>query len=104
LRIHSPAKIAFGNRGYPNRRSTVPVTNTAAAGSQTHLNSLSNTRIPHSEKNPRPMGETWIGRQEKKNLSLLKGAHKAIPRPPFVSMSSSPCDNVDRNKKMKVNP
>jgi hypothetical protein len=81
----------------------VPVTNTAADGSHTHLTSLSRTRIPHSEKKPKPKGETSIGLQGKKNLSLLNGANNAIPSPPLVSMSSNGCDSVDKNKKMNVN-
>jgi hypothetical protein len=56
-------------RGYPNRRKIVALANKAIAGSHTHFNSLNKTPIPHSEKKPKPMGETRMGLHGKKNLS-----------------------------------
>jgi hypothetical protein len=61
------------------------------------------TRVPHLEKKlATPIGDTSIGLQGKKCLSVLKGANRATPRPPFVSISSSECDSVDTNKKRNI--
>src|SRR5687768_564281 len=88
---------------YPYRRARCPSTNINADGSHTHLSSLKITRTPHSEKKlPMPIGDTSIGLHGKKYLSLLNGANRATPNPPFVSMSSSGCESVDKNKKMKT--
>jgi hypothetical protein len=48
------------------------------------------------------MGDTSIGLHGKKYRSLLNGANKATPRPPFVSISSNVCESVDKNKKRKM--
>ena len=63
--------------------------NQVIEGRATQSPSLLRTRSPHSEKNaPAPIGDTWIGRNEKKKRSSLKGAHSATPNPPLVSASS----------------
>ena len=67
-------------------------------GTPIHKTSLSSTSIPRSLKNPEPMGDTSIGRHEKKNLSVLKGASSATPSPPFVSISRSGWETVTAAK------
>jgi hypothetical protein len=58
---------------------------------------------PRWEKNLRTLkGETSMGRHGKKYRALLKGANRATPRPPLVSISSKGCESVDRNKKRKI--
>ncbi len=59
-------------------------------GSRIQRISLCRTARPRAEKNPTPIGETWIGRHGKKKRWLLNGAKNATPRPPLVSASSSP--------------
>ena len=62
--------------------------NTNADGSHTHLSSLSITRTPQLDKKLiTPIGDTSMGLQGKKYLSLLNGASSATPSPPFVSIS-----------------
>jgi hypothetical protein len=43
-----------------------------------------------------------IGLHGKKYLSLLNGANKATPSPPFLSMSSSVYERIDGNRKRKT--
>lgn len=87
----------------PYRRTMYPTVKMTVDGSHTHLNSLSITRIPHFEKKlATPIGDTSIGLHGKKCLSLLNGANSAIPRPPFVSISSNECESVDINRKRKI--
>ncbi|MBK8193402.1 MAG: hypothetical protein IPK76_09380 [Lewinellaceae bacterium] len=66
-------------------------------GTPIHINSLASTVNPHSlMKPPILIGETCIGRSGKNIRSVLKGHHRAQPRPPLVSMSSKGCESVDR--------
>ena len=77
--------------------------NTIAEGAHIHFSSLSITRFPHSEKKlPTLIGETSTGLQGKKYLSLLNGASRATPSPPFVSISSKGWESVDKNKNRKI--
>ena len=70
--------------------------NTNADGSHTHLSSLSITRTPQLDKKfTTPIGDTSMGLQGKKYLSLLNGASSATPSPPFVSISRIECESVD---------
>jgi hypothetical protein len=58
---------------------------------------------PLPEKNRLTLiGETSIGRHGKTYLALLKGANRATPRPPLVSISSKGCERVETNKKRKT--
>src|SRR4051794_7673576 len=85
-----------------NRLRTCPMPKIIIDGSHTHLISLKITVSPRCEKKPKPMGETSMGLKEKKYLSLLNGANRPTPRPPFVIASSSGCDNVDNIRKIKI--
>jgi hypothetical protein len=88
---------------YPYRRTIIPRITTPAAGSHTHRSSLRIICAPLLEKNLRTLtGETSIGRHGKKYRALLNGAQRATPRPPLVSISSSGCERVDKNKKRKT--
>lgn len=71
---------------------------TAKTGIQIQIISLKITLKPLSLKNPRPIGETLIGRHGKKNLSFVNGAKIAAPEPPFVSISRSGCETVASEK------
>lgn len=63
--------------------------NQVIEGRATHKPSLENPEPPFREEHaPAPIGDTWIGRNEKKKRSSLKGAHSATPNPPLVSASS----------------
>src|SRR5215213_5150322 len=70
------------------------------AGNQTQIISLKITTRPRSPKKLKPIGETSIGRHGKANLLPLNGARSATPEPPFVSISSSGCENVASEKKI----
>ena len=73
---------------------------TTAAGSQIHTSSLDMTSRPRWLKNaPIPIGETTIGRQRKQYRASENGAKNAIPKPPEVIASRSPCDAVATKKK-----
>ena len=71
-------------------------------GTHTHFISLHMTVTPRCEKKRKPMGETSMGRKEKKYRSLLNGAKKPTPNPPFVIASSTGCDSVDNMRKRKI--
>ena len=76
------------------RRVSNAIPNIAKLGIQIQSTSLPMTASPRPLKNPAPIGETSIGRHGKKNRSLLNGANKATPKPPFVNISSKVCDEV----------
>ena len=77
--------------------------NTNAEGSHTHLSSLSITRTPQLDKKlTTPIGDTSMGLQGKKYLSLLNGASSATPSPPLVSISRIECESVDNSKSRKI--
>src|SRR4030095_13044733 len=80
------------------RLTSHATTKIRALGIQIHKISLAMTANPRSLKNPMPIGDTSIGRQGKKNLSLLNGANSATPKPPFVSISSKGCVAVTSAK------
>src|SRR5262245_57359233 len=109
---HAPCRGGSGGRRpqrltphSPYARSVCPKRNTTAAGSHTHLSSLTRMRRPQAEKNrPMSIGETSIGRHGKKYRLLVTGANRATPSPPLVSISSKACDRVDTNKKKKMIP
>src|SRR5207244_6989077 len=72
-------------------------------GNHFHLTSLTITRAPQSGKKlPMVSGDTSMGLQGKKYLSSMNGANRATPNPPFVSISSSGCDKVDKNKNRRI--
>ena len=70
---------------------------TATAGIPTQTSSLIRTSAPRAvKKRERPIGETSIGRQGKKNRSCAKGARSATPRPPSVKASKIPWEAIAR--------
>ncbi len=64
-------------------------------GSPTQQNSAPTTRRPRSLKKRVPMGETWIGRNGKKNRSVDHGQNRATPFPPLVNASNKVCEVVE---------
>ena len=68
-------------------------------GSQTHRNSLFITEIPCPSKKRLIFSvDTSIGVDGKKYLSFVNGAKKAIPCPPLVNASRTPCEPIHKNK------
>jgi hypothetical protein len=64
-------------------------------GNPIQIASLASTSIPHLlKKAPAEIGETWMGRNGKKNRSGVNGRNSATPKPPFVIMSSNGWDAV----------
>ncbi|GAC1635374.1 MAG: hypothetical protein NVS9B14_12520 [Candidatus Acidiferrum sp.] len=69
------------------------------AAGHTQINSLQSTPSPRSEKKAAPMGDTKIGRHGRKYLVGSNGDKNAIPNPPFVIASSSPCEAAIKKKR-----
>ena len=77
------------------------------AGSHTHKSSERRTCRPRpAMKRSSESGDTMMGRQEKKNRSLEKGASNATPNPPLVRASRSAWETVamNTNKKAAIRP
>ena len=64
--------------------------------------SVTTTSRPRLESMPAPIGATGMGRQDAKNLSVDHGHASAAPRPPSVSVSSSPCVAITAAKRRPV--
>ena len=99
-------ETALSNAFHQNRtltfRIAVETTARMNAGNHTHINSLFKTSQPRLLKNALiPIGETAIGVQGKKYLSLLIGENNAIPSPPLVKASRIPWLAISKKKKIK---
>jgi len=72
-------------------------------GSQTHVISLA--RICSAsvlKKSAMPIGETATGLNGKKYRVVSNGVKKAMPSPPSVIASRTPCDAVQRKRYTKI--
>src|SRR6185369_5316295 len=85
------------------RRHAASPSASTTAGDQTHTSSDARTATPRGERNrDRPSGETSITRKGEKNRSCENGQRKAMPVPPLVKLSSTPCDAAAANRNTKV--
>src|SRR4029453_7943406 len=86
-------------------RIATPSRANPAAGAQIQTSSDFRTARPRAEKNgATPIGETRMGRQGRWKRALEKGLKNAIPRPPLVIASRSPCDGAGKKTSPTAGP
>src|SRR5260221_10775662 len=85
------------------RRYTANASASGTAGVKTQRSSEASTAMPRAERNrDTPIGETSMTRKGEKNRSFENGQRKAMPAPPLVKLSRTPCEAAAANKKRKT--